>query len=440
MIDTAKVTAAIKALGITALNDIQEAALQASTDAYNVQLIAPTGSGKTLAFLLPLLQRLEQEREGVQALIIVPSRELALQVEGVFRGMRSGFKISCCYGGHDVSTEIRSLSPAPAVLVGTPGRLLDHLDRGTVELHRCTSLVLDEFDKSLELGFETEMESILTHMPVVRHKMLTSATEAVAIPGFVGWTAPRKLDFLREDGIAPRLALRQVRAGHGGKEEALLQLLCTLHFPQALIFCNQRESAAQLSAFLNAHGVWSACFHGGMDQRQRESALCKFRNGSTPYLVTTDLAARGLDIPDMECVIHFQMPLQGEAFVHRNGRTARVDRLGTAYLLLAPAEPVPGFIDREPETQSLDPEAPLPPPPYWDTLFIGAGKKEKIGKADIAGFLAKTGGLPPCDIGLIEIKDHFAYAAVPRSGLAALLKHIRGKKIKNKSVRFQVAH
>lgn len=432
-----QIAAALQALGIPSLNPMQEAALSAAQDHPGILLLAPTGSGKTLAFLLPLLQRLDTTQSAVQALIIAPSRELALQIEQVFRGLQSGFKSACFYGGHDMQTEIRSLSPAPAVLVGTPGRILDHLNRKTIDLRHCVHLVLDEFDKSLEMGFEEDMAAILGHLPHLQHRVLTSATAAVDIPSFVGLNNPWKLDFLGE-GTGSQLTILQVNAGKD-KLQALFQLLCTLQAAQALIFCNHRESAERTSAFLVQQGLVSECFHGGLDQRQRESALCKFRNGSAPYLVCTDLAARGLDIPEMECVIHYQLPLSREAFVHRNGRTARMGHSGTAYMLLAPDEHLPAFIEEQTGIQELSPRAALPPPPRWTTLFIGAGKKEKINKADIAGFLSKTGALPAQDVGLIEVKDHMAFVAVPRSAAGALLKRIEGRKIKNKKIRFQRA-
>lgn len=425
-------------LGIASLNAIQEATLQ-SLPFKDLLLLSPTGSGKTVAFLLPLLHRLEPGQAGIQALVLAPSRELALQIERVFRNMQTGFKVTCCYGGHDMASETQALAPSPSVLIGTPGRILDHLQRQSITLQHCTQLVLDEFDKLLEFGFEEEMTSIVEQMPAVSFRTLTSATTAIELPDFLQWHDAHTLDFLEKDPVASRLHIRQVPVAGTDKSQALFQLLCTVQPAQALVFCNERETAEQVNRYLEEQGIYCECYHGGLEQQHRESALCKFRNGSVPYLVTTDLASRGLDIPDMGCVIHYDLPPHEETFVHRNGRTARVGNQGEVFILRSQARPLPSFIPPSLQALALSKTAPLPPAPLWATLFIGAGKKEKISKADIAGFLSKRGGLGREEIGLIEVKDHYAFVAVTRKAFSKTLKQIQGQKIKNIKARYQAA-
>lgn len=429
---------ALTNLQIEALNDMQQASLEANKKADAVVLLSDTGSGKTLAFLLPVTQLLERDKRFTQALIIVPSRELALQIEQVFKKMGTGFKITCCYGGHLRETEENNLKQAPALIVGTPGRLADHIRRGNISTTHIETLVLDEFDKSLEQGFEEEMSFVVGSLPALKKRILTSATEAVAVPAFVGLKDPVEINFLTGEKSAA-LAVQMVKSDDKDKSTTLFRLICALGNRSTIVFCNQREFVDQLSAFLKDKGITNVFYHGAMEQQERDSALCKFRNGSSNVLVTTDLAARGLDIPNIRYIVHYQLPNTEESYTHRNGRTARMDKSGTAILVLAPHEHVPPYISPAPTLIELPDTAELPQKPVWTTLFIAAGKKDKVNKVDIVGFLTNKGELKKEDIGLIEVKDFFSFVAVRKSKAGHTLQLIKTERIKNKKVKIEVA-
>lgn len=422
--------------GIAQLNEMQQAVLDAGTTK-DMVLLSPTGSGKTLAFLLPLLTTLTDEEKKIQALIIAPSRELALQIETVFRSLGAGYKVNCCYGGHPLRTEKKSLEHPPTVLIGTPGRIVDHIERGNVDLSTVRTLILDEFDKSLELGFTDEMKEILSHLPAVRRRVLTSATSAVQIPEFTRITAPVRLSFLKETKESKSLTLRVVKAPARDKLETLYKLLGELRGGSALVFCNFRDAVERVSAYLTEMGVDNECFHGGMEQPERERALSLFRSGSATVFVSTDLASRGLDIPDVQNVIHYHLPVNEEAYVHRNGRTARMHAEGNAWLILNDIEEVPEYVTREPDEFFLPEVARRPVSSEWATLTINRGKRDKLSKKDVVGFLFQKGGLEKEDLGVVEIKESGSFAAVKREKLADLLTRIRDEKIKNMNAKFQ---
>ncbi|AEV97793.1 helicase [Niastella koreensis] len=424
-------------LQIDELNEMQQASLEANKTSNSVVLLADTGSGKTLAFLLPVTQLLDK-RHVTQALIIVPSRELALQIEQVFKKMGTGFKITCCYGGHKRETEENNLLQAPALIVGTPGRLADHIRRGNITTTHIETLVLDEFDKSLEEGFDEEMSFIISSLPALKKRILTSATEAVEVPEFVGLQDPVKINFLTGEK-SEALAIQTVKSSDRDKAETLFRLICHLGNRSTIVFCNQREFVETVNNFLKEKGIVSVFYHGAMEQRDRDVALCKFRNGSSNVLVTTDLAARGLDIPNIRYIVHYQLPTSQESFTHRNGRTARMDASGTAILILAPHEYLPEYITPEPANIELPENAELPQKPGWTTFFIGAGKKDKINKVDIVGFFTNRGQLKKEDIGLIEVKDFFSFVAIRKSKASHTLHSIKDEKIKNKKVKIDVA-
>lgn len=429
---------AIRNLGFEKLNEMQEAALVANRENDDVVLISPTGSGKTVGFLMPLLEKLNPELKGIQALIICPSRELALQIEQVFKKMGTGYKINACYGGHSMKTERNNLSTPPAVLVGTPGRLADHITRDTVELQFVHTLILDEFDKALELGFKKDMAFIIDQLLSLEKKMLTSATQALKIPPFTGVVEHKKLNFSK--GLVPAaLTLKKVVASGKDKLQSLFELVCKFGNEPTLIFCNHRDAVERISDLLWDQGLFHECFHGGLEQEERERALLKFRNGSHHILICTDLASRGLDIPEIKHVIHYQMPLQEEAFVHRNGRTARMNAEGTAYLVFAENEKYPEYIVDKIEKETLPEEVVLPKEPRWTTLYIGGGKKDKINKVDIVGLLLKKGGLGKDDLGLIEVQDFTSYVAVTSVKIKQLITKLRGEKIKKKKVKLAVS-
>ena len=426
-------------LGIESLNDMQVAAQESILRDNNVLLLSPTGSGKTLAFLLPIYEILEPEVKGIQCLILVPSRELALQIEQVWKKMGTDYKVNVCYGGHSIDTEIKNLSNPPAVLIGTPGRIADHLDRGTFKTENIQTLILDEFDKSLQLGFHEEMSFIINKLSKLNKRILVSATSDVEIPKYTRVVHPTILDFIPEEEEKNNLSLKMVVSKEKDKINSLFHLICSLNSESALIFCNHRDAAERISDTLNEKGIYATYYHGGMDQDERERALIQFRNGSVSYLVTTDLAARGLDIPEMKHVIHYHLPSKEDEFTHRNGRTARMLASGTAYIITHESEKKLDYIDYGMKVLNVDNSTKLPKAPEFQTIYISGGKKNKLNKIDIVGFFSQKGKLEKGDLGLIEVKDFISFAAVKSSKVKGLLQLIRDEKMKGKKFKIEVA-
>lgn len=428
-------------LKIEQLNAMQQVAIDTYREGCDLILLSPTGSGKTLAYLLPLVSSLKSEVEGVQAVILVPSRELALQIEQVFKSMNTGFTIMSCYGGRPAMDEHRTMKGIrPSVIVGTPGRMNDHLEKLNFDAAVVNLLVIDEFDKCLEFGFQEEMAAVIGKLPNLRRRFLLSATDTEEIPRFTGLNRTIKLNFLNPDGgVSERLRLYKVISPVKDKLETLYRLLCCLGNQSTLVFCNHRESVERVGNYLHSMKVYCETFHGGMEQDDRERALYKFRNGSCHIFISTDLAARGLDIPDIKNVIHYHLPVAEDGFVHRNGRTARWEANGSAYVILYAEEQLPSYIKENPEEYILPAITPKPVQPDFVTLYIGKGKKDKINKIDIVGFLSKKGNLGKEDIGRVDVKDHYAFAAVLRSKYKQVLKLVQNEKIKGVKALIELA-
>lgn len=427
-------------LNIKALNEMQESAIGAIQDNNELILLSATGSGKTLAFLMPLLDQLDPEEKLCQALIMVPSRELALQIESVLKQMQSGFKVTTCYGGHKREIEENNLVQPPAIIIGTAGRMADHIRRGNVNLSKISFLILDEFDKSLELGFLEEMEYIIKSIPSVKKRMLTSATFTEQIPDFVQMKDPLILNFLPDNPTeSESLRINTLLSPDKDKLDTLLQLICYTGNTSTIVFCNHRDAVERCSEFLNEQGIVNVFYHGGMEQHDREVALCKFRNTSSDILVTTDLASRGLDIANIRNIIHYHLPNDEAAFTHRNGRTARMNTTGNVYVIYSEEEKMPSYLTENAQVFELPERLNMPEKPKWSTLFIAAGKKDKINKIDIVGFLSQKAGLKQDEIGLIEVKDFTAFVAVRKSKVGFVLEQIKDEKIKNKKVKIAIA-
>lgn len=424
----------LRNLQIEQLTPMQEAAREAYRENKDLVLLSPTGSGKTLAFLLPLVQTLKADVQGVQAVVLVPSRELALQIETVFKSMNTPFKAMSCYGGRPAMEEHRTMRGInPSVIIGTPGRMNDHLKKENFDARTVTTLVIDEFDKCLEFGFHDEMSEVIGQLPSLRKRVLLSATDAEEIPQFAGvgdGSQLVKLNFLTSEPVSERLNLQKVLSPDKDKLETLYHLLCTLGDRSTLVFVNYRESVERVAGYLQSKKFPCDAFHGGMEQADRERALYKFRNGSCPVLVSTDLAARGLDIPGIDNIVHYHLPVNEEAFTHRNGRTARWEARGSSFLLLHAEERLPDYIPEDIPVFELPEQTPKPAKSRWATLYIGKGKKDKLNKIDIVGFLYKKGGLAKEDIGQVDVKEHYAFVAIRRSKVNQLLTLIRGEKIK----------
>jgi superfamily II DNA/RNA helicase len=429
----------LKNLGISQLNEMQDRAQDAILHDNNILLLSPTGSGKTLAFLLPILELLQPEILSVQCLILVPSRELGLQIEQVWKKMGTDYKVNVCYGGHSIDTEIKNLSNPPAVLIGTPGRIADHIDRDTFRLDKIQTMVLDEFDKSLQLGFHEQMSFIIGKLSKLNKRILVSATSDIEIPKYTRVVNPTILDFIPENEEESNLAMKLVVSKEKDKIGSLYHLICSLKSEAAIVFCNHRDAAERISDTLNEKGIYSTYYHGGMDQDERERALIQFRNGSVSYLITTDLAARGLDIPEMNHVIHYHLPSKEDEFTHRNGRTARMTASGTAYVIAHDSEKKMDYLDYGMDVYQLPASVVLPKPPLYQTIYISGGKKNKLNKIDIVGFFSQKGKLEKGDLGLIEVKDFISFAAVKFNKVKDLLHNIKEEKMKGKKFKIEVA-
>ena len=336
-------------LGIEELNPMQLKMMQAHSESRDIILLSPTGSGKTLAFILPMLKMLRPSTGRVQAVVVAPSRELVIQIAGIVGKIAAGLKTTPLYGGHKVEDEVNSLGAGTDIIVATPGRLLDHINRRNIDVLPTRMLVLDEFDKSLELGFETEMKKIVARLKNVSRVILTSATRADILPDFLKLDNPLTLDFLEDnEKLRNRIRVHRVDSDANDKLDSLLVLLQNLsaegHPDRSIIFVNHRESAERVANFLKRKGLPAVLYHGALDQREREQAVARFNNGSRPVLVATDLAARGLDVKNVRNIIHYHQPLTPETWTHRNGRTARVDADGDIFVLVGPNEDIKDYV------------------------------------------------------------------------------------------------
>jgi len=429
----------LKNLSIPAFTEMQEEVITKAAHTENLLVLAPTGSGKTLSFLIPLIAKLSNKSKEVQAIIVAPSRELSLQIEQVLRSMKASYKVSCVYGGHSVKIEQNSLSEAPAIIIGTPGRLADHVRRKSFDASYVKTIVLDEFDKSLQMGFHEELKAVFGALNGRQQFILTSATRLDPLPDFLPFKHIETLNYLKDE-VDSKLKLKLINTRSVDKIETLLKLVARFNQEVCIVFCNHRDAVDRISAlFTNSH-FEHGILHGAMEQIDREKNLIKFRGGAHNVLIATDLASRGLDVPEIRHIVHYQLPLQQEAFIHRNGRTARMHANGDAYLILAEDEILPEYIDASVEEIKIGGKFELPQPPAYACLYISAGKKDKISKGDIVGLLTKKGGLQGDEIGLITTLDHASYASIKRSKVSKVLDAIKNEKLKGGKVKIEVAN
>lgn len=419
-------------LGIQ-LNPMQEETMHAVLHGNkDVVVLSPTGSGKTLAYLMPLVQLIDPKVDEPQLVVVTPGRELALQSTEVLKSMGTGLRTMACYGGRAAMDEHRVMNKVlPQVIFGTPGRLIDHLDKGNFSAEHVKYLVIDEFDKCLEMGFQDEMGRLIASLPYLERHFLLSATEAEEIPRFVHMGRVETIDYrMDEEQVPERIRIYQVKSPQKDKLETLAQLLLSLGDESSIVFLNYRDSVERTNEFLRSRGFATSAFHGGLEQHEREDALYKFSNGSANIFVSTDLGARGLDIPDIDNIIHYHLPECEDSYIHRVGRTARWEATGKAFFLLGPSEDIPSYVDAEVEDYEIPSDLPDPAKPRMATIYIGKGKKDKISKGDIVGYLCKIGQLQSSEIGKIDVKDRYAYVAVSRTKLKQVLKLTAGQKIK----------
>ena len=425
----------LQKLRIEQLNTMQEETAEAILHSdKDVVVLAPTGSGKTLAYLLPIASRLNASRDEVQAVVIVPGRELALQSHEVFKSMGSGMRSACLYGGRATMDEHRMIMRTkPQIVFATPGRLNDHLDKLNINADTVKWLVIDEFDKCLRMGFRAEMQKAIENLPNVERRILLSATDAEEIPSFVRMGRTTRIDHTDDTEQTPdRIGLYTVKCPERDKLHTLDMLLRSFGNASTIVFMNYRDGVERVSQFLGNEGYVVSDFHGGKDQAQREEAIYRFSNGSANILVGTDLAARGLDIPGVENIVHYNLPVGEDEYVHRVGRTGRWDATGRAFMLIGPDEQLPEYVKEPTQEYELPSNASTMkvPQPRMATLYVGKGRKDKISKGDILGYLCKTCGVEGSDIGRIDVYERYAYVAVTRRTADRIVKQTKGAKIK----------
>lgn len=426
------ITDIFKKLGISQLTPMQQQSYDAiANNQHDVVVLSATGSGKTLAYLLPLISLINTDVDDLQAIVVVPGRELALQSFNVLKSAGTAVRALCCYGGRTAMDEHREIKKVmPHVIFGTPGRLIDHISKGNISPYKVRTMITDEFDKCLQMGFQDEMKTLTRSLPGIRRRILLSATDTEQIPAFVDLKNTIRIDFRNEDTTSKRISLHIVKSQDKDKLQTLADMLRWMGEKSTVVFLNYRDSVVRTASFLTQQGFTVSHFHGGMEQKLREDAIYKFSNGSANILVATDLASRGLDIPDIDNIIHYHLPIDHDSYVHRIGRTARWENSGNAYFILGPEEHLPDFVPQDLQTVSLPDNLPLPPKPLMSTIYIGKGKKDKISKGDILGFLCKKGGLTTADIGRIDVAERYAYAAVKTNKVKGMLNNVKGEKIK----------
>lgn len=428
------ISSALKSAGFDKLLPIQEESISEFSKGNDVVVLSKTGSGKTLAFLLPMLNELDLENDqDVQAVILSPTRELCLQIEKVFKSLRTGLKVTTCYGGHKMRIEKNSLSETPSIIIATPGRLSDHIRREHVNLSETKFLIVDEFDKCLEFGFSEEIYDIYSEFQHLDQHILTSATRIESYPDYLNFKDLVTIDHIKDDTSLNLIEYGVPSEGH--LHSTLELLLNSFGQERNMVFVNYREVCDDLVDHLSECGIVCAIYHGGLDQETRERELIKFSNGSANTIVCTDLGSRGLDIPDVKHIVHFQYPSSLEAFTHRKGRTARMDESGFSYLFMSEDRQLPEYIMPPKEDYTFEPRASQLP--EYETIYISGGKKEKIGKVDVVGFFSKIGKLQGKEIGLIEVKDHLTYVAIKRSKVNQVFRNIKGERLKGKRMKIE---
>lgn len=431
--------------GITP-NEMQEATIDAVlNDRDDVVVMSPTGTGKTLAYLLPVAAQTDATSTALQTLVVVPGRELALQSDTVLKNIGSGIRSMACYGGRPTMDEHRLLrQQCPQIIFGTPGRINDHIAKGNIDVRQLAFLVIDEFDKCLDMGFQQEIETLLHSIPLRARRILLSATQPEKMEATMNsYRSGHKittLDFrLEDDATTERIKVLTVRSEEKDKLSALAQLLGQIGQESSVVFLNYRDAVERVTDYLLEQGFSAISYHGALEQKEREEHLYLFANHSVNTLVSTNLGSRGIDIPDINNIIHYHLPESEQDYIHRIGRTARWDKTGRTFFLLGPEESLPEYVDADVENYNLSDhtdEAPTLPPMV--TIYIGKGKKDKISKGDIVGFLCKCGGLNSKDIGRIDVYDNYAYAAVARLLVPMMLKKVKGQKIKGQKTIVEV--
>ena len=440
---------ALQGLGYASMTPVQAQSLPLILSGKDVIIQAKTGSGKTAAFGIGLLNHLNPRFFGVQALVVCPTRELAEQVGQSIRQLASrmaNVKTLLLCGGKPFGPQRDSLHHGAHIVVGTPGRIQDHLQRGTLDLKGVRTFVLDEADRMLEMGFAEVMASITSHLPKNRQTILLSATFPDDIKNISRSLQEKPIQITVDAEVShDEVIIEQLffEVQRHERDKTLLALF-EHHRPRnAMVFCNTKKQCAEVARFLSDHDIEAAAIHGDLDQRERDQVLVQFANESCPVLVASDVAARGLDIPALEMVVNVELPRDADTYVHRIGRTGRAGQSGKAFSLVAPSEvgrmrviedylgnscvcDVLASLDRDPNYELRGPMI---------TVQLDAGRKQKVRPGDILGALTGDAGLSGDQIGKISIMDNWSYVAVHRAALRQAMNFLADGKVKGRAVR-----
>jgi ATP-dependent RNA helicase DbpA len=441
-------------LGFEKLTSIQAASIPPLLEGRDLIGQSATGSGKTVAFALPLLERLDLGTRELQGLVLAPTRELAAQVARELRKLgrrQPGLSVAILSGGEPVREQARTLERGAHLAVGTPGRVLDHLRRRTLRVHRVATIVLDEADRMLDMGFQPDIEKVLKALPSSRQVVLFSATFPASIRELSEKYQKSPVSVRVETPLEgkPDIVELVVRTSGEKKLEALCWVLEEHPHESALVFANQKLTVAEMEKALHGRGLDVASLHGDLEQRDRDRVMAKFRNGSTRVLLATDVAARGIDLDSLSLVVNLDLPSQPEVYVHRIGRTGRAGKSGLAVSLAAPAdepklEAIQSYTGRALTPVRAEGRSPVrtaAPQPRgagapMDTLRLSGGRKDKLRAGDILGALTgEAGGLDGNDVGKIEIHDHFSFVAVAKTASQKALVSLRDGRIKGRRFR-----
>lgn len=433
----------LESLGFTAMTPIQSEALPFILEGHDLIAKAKTGSGKTATFGLGLLNKLVIENKKLQSLVICPTRELAVQVAEELRRLARNIpncKILVITGGASEYQQLNSLDHGAHIIVGTPGRLLKFLKKGAIDLNDLSFLVLDEADRMLDMGFQEDMEAIISFTPKEKQTLLFSATFPLEIEelGANILINPKKVevDSKHEKNIIKQTFVEV--SDHKQKTEALLRILGDYKPASTVVFCKTKQICADVAKFLSREGISALSIHGDLEQNERTVVLTKFSNHSCLVLVATDVAARGLDIKDLEAVVNFDLPQDADVYTHRIGRTARAGKIGLAFTFFVDYEKekcqeIENYLETENEYKvmddfSADSRFDLTPP--MKTIYINGGKKDKIRPGDILGALVNVAGLSASQVGNISILDRQTYVAIDAHMARQTISKLAGEKIK----------
>ncbi|MBX2988355.1 MAG: ATP-dependent RNA helicase DbpA [Bdellovibrionaceae bacterium] len=436
--------AVVQELGFERMTEVQAAAIPPLLEGKDLVGQSKTGSGKTLAFALPILEKIDPSRRATQALVLCPTRELCTQVAREIRrlGRRiNTLQVLIVSGGQPLGPQISALQKGAHIVVGTPGRLVDLIRKGRFDAGDINTLVLDEADRMLDMGFEDDMRVILSEIPGTRQTVFFSATYPPSIQSLSGKYQNKPARITIEEPEDGKTSIQHVYfPAEQDEKPKILSILLRKRDPEAaLIFCNLKASIADITQKLRHEGFSADLISGDLEQRERDEVLAKFRNGSVRFLVATDVAARGLDIAALPLVVNYDMPVDTETYVHRSGRTGRAGQSGVAISLMA-AHEKSKMMDIQLETPirfepgQLGPrgQGPLEPRPAdMRTIYIAGGRKDKVRPGDLLGALTgEAGGLDASDVGKIEIHDRFSYVAVAREVAESVIKKLAHGRIK----------